>query len=294
MIAGSGQSAAVASTLPVPLKVQAVEDYGQNVPVGLTISFSDGGKGGTFNPSTVATDQSGSASTVYTLPTKSNSYSLTASAPGYLAGLFTETAVPGPAKALVPWSGYSQSAPVTTALPAPLVAKVEDSYGNGVPGVTVTYSDTGAGGTFSTNPVTSDSRGLANVTYTTSTAAGALHGKITATAAGLRDVFFETVTPGPASNIAAVSGNGQSAPPNTQLAQPLVVKVTDQYGNAVSGISVTFNDGGAGGTFSANPVSTSSNAGASVNYMTSANAELTIQATATGVSTQASFTATVQ
>ena len=108
-------------------------------------------------------------------------------------------------------------------------------------------------------------------------------------------VYFETVTPGPASNIAAVSGNGQSAPPNTQLAQPLVVKVTDQYGNAVSGISVTFNDGGAGGTFSPNPISTSSNAGASVNYTTSGKAgSVTIQARATGVSTQASFTLTVQ
>jgi protocatechuate 3,4-dioxygenase beta subunit len=232
----------------------------------LNVTFSDGGKGGSFNPSTVATDQTGSASTLYTLPTKSNSYSLTASAPGYLAGLFTETAVPGPASALVAWNGNNQSAPVATPLRAPLVAKVEDSFGNGLPGVAVTYSDTGAGGTFSTNPVTSDSRGLASVNYTTSTTAGALHGKITATAAGLHSVlFFETVTPGPASNIATVSGNGQSAPPNTQLAQPLVVKVTDQYGNAVSGISVTFNDAGAGGTFSANPISTSSNAEASVN-----------------------------
>ena len=296
VIAGSRQSATVASTLPVPLKVQAVEDYVQNVPVGLTVTFSDGGKGGTFNPSTFATDQTGSASTVYTLPTKSNSYTLTASAPGYLVGLFTETAVPGPAKTLVAWSGNNQSAPVTTPLPAPLIARVEDAYGNGLPGVAVTYSDTGAGGTFTTNPVTSDSRGLASVKYTTSTTAGALRGKITAAAAGLRGlVFFETVMPGPASNIAAVSGNGQSAPPNSQLAQPLVVKVTDQYGNAVSGISVTFNDGGAGGTFSANPISTSSNAGASVNYTTSANAgSVTILATVAGVSSQASFTLTVQ
>jgi hypothetical protein len=262
----------------------------------LTVTFSDGGKGGTFNPSTVATDQTGSASTLYKLPTKSNSYTLTASAPGYLAGLFTETAVPGPAHTLVAWNGNNQSAPVTKALPAPLIARVEDIDGNGLPGVTVTYSDTGAGGTFSTNPVTSDSRGLASVNYTTSTTAGALHGKVTATAAGLHSVlFFETVTPGPASNIAAVSGNGQSAPPITTLAQPLVVKVTDQYGNAVSGISVTFNDGGAGGTFSPIPISTSSNGGASVNYTTSANAgSVTIQATATGVSTQASFTLTVQ
>ena len=50
-------------------------------------TFSDGGKGGIFNPSTAMTDQTGSASTSYTLPTTSNSYALTASTPGYAAGV---------------------------------------------------------------------------------------------------------------------------------------------------------------------------------------------------------------
>ncbi|MFZ0295901.1 MAG: Ig-like domain-containing protein, partial [Candidatus Sulfotelmatobacter sp.] len=126
--------------------------------------------------------------------------------------------------------------------------------------------------------------------------AGALHGKILASVPGLASlIFFETVTPGPAANIAATSGNGQSTPPLTQLAQPLVAKVTDQYGNVVSGVVVTFNDGGAGGTFSPNPVSTSSTGVASVTYTTSPTAgTVNVQAAATGVSTPAAFTETVQ
>jgi hypothetical protein len=297
VIGGSGQSATVASTLPVPLKVQAVDPYTQNVIPGLTVTFGDGGKGGIFNPSSmVVTDQTGSASTVYTLPTRSSSYALTASAPGYAVGRFTETALPGPAKILFRWSGQNQSAPVTTPLPAPLVTKVEDSYGNAVPGVMVSYSDTGAGGTFSKNSVTADNKGLAPVNYTTSTTAAILNGKIVATAAGLAGLkFYATVTSGPAANISAISGDAQSATPSTQLAKPLVVKVTDKYGNAVSGIAVTFDDASVGGRFSANPVSTISSGVASVNYTTSANRGTgTIRAAATGVSAQASFTFTVQ
>ena len=85
---GNGQSAVVASTLPVPLKVQALNLYTQNTFPGVTVTFSDGGKGGTFNPPTAVTDSSGSASTTYTLPAKVGSYTLTASATGYPAGLF--------------------------------------------------------------------------------------------------------------------------------------------------------------------------------------------------------------
>ncbi len=295
-IGGNGQSATVSSTLPVPLKVQALNLYTQDTFPGVTVTFSDGGKGGSFNPPTAVTDSSGSASTSYTLPSKIGSYTLTASATGYPAGLFTETALPATPASLASWSGNNQSAPVTTALPNPLVLKVKDSLGNGVPGVQVSYTDSGSGGSFSPNPATTNSTGLASVTYTTSKTAGALHGKILASVPGLASlIFFETVTSGPAANIAATSGNGQSTPPGTQLAQPVVAKVTDKYGNAVSGVAVTFSDAGAGGIFSTNPVSTNSSGVASVAYTTSANAgTVNIQAAASGVSTTAAFTETVQ
>jgi hypothetical protein len=165
-----------------------------------------------------------------------------------------------------------------------------------VAGIQVTYTDSGSGGSFSPNPATTNSTGIASVTYTTGKTAGALHGKILASVPGLTSlIFFETVTPGPVATIAATSGTGQTTPPDSQLAKPLVAKVTDQYGNAVSGVVVTFNDGGAGGTFSPNPVSTSSSGLVSVTYTTSVNAgTVNIQAAAAGVSTPAAFTETVQ
>jgi hypothetical protein len=296
VIGGNRQSAAVATALPVALNVQAVDSYTQNTVAGLSVTFIDGGKGGIFNPSAAVTDQTGFASTSYTLPTRSGTYALTASTPGYVVGTFTETALPGPAKGLFRRNGNNQSAPVTTPLPAPVITEAEDSYGNGVPGVVVTYSDTGSGGTFSNNPMTTDGRGLASVNYMTSTTAGVLSNKIIASAPGLAAMRFSaTVTAGPAASIAVSSGSVQSAKPSTQLAQPLVVKVTDRYGNAVSGVAVTFNDGGAGGGFSSTTASTSSNGLANVTYTTPANpGTVTIQAVAAGVSAPATFTLTVQ
>jgi hypothetical protein len=91
-----------------------------------------------------------------------------------------------------------------------------------------------------------------------------------------------------------VSGNNQSGPPNTQLTNPLVVEVTDVYGNPVAGASVSFSDNGAGGMFSADPVITGSNGQASVNYTTSFQAgAVSITASVNNVNS-VMFTETVQ
>ena len=292
-VAGNGQSAASGTVLPVPVKVQVADPYSQSPFPGVTVTFSVSPTGGVFNPPTVVTDSTGSASTSYTLPTKSGLYTITASSPGDGSAILTETAAPGPATAVVVNQGYNQSGAVKTQLPLALIAKARDSYGNGVPGISITFSDGGVGGTFSATSATTNSSGLASTTYTTSTKAGTL--KIVASSGALPAAnFSETVTPGPASTIAKVSGDGQAVAPITQLPQPLVVRVADQYGNVISGTSVSFTDGGAGGTFSSNPVVTGTAGTASVNYTTPAAAGTkTIEATVSGVSTAASFTVTI-
>ena len=66
--------------------------------------------------------------------------------------------------------------------------------------------------------------------------------RITASAAGVSTPasFSLTNKAGAAANVAAISGSGHSATANSAFAQPLVVKITDQYGNAVTGVKVKF------------------------------------------------------
>ena len=291
---GSGQRAVVATTLPVPLQVQIIDHYTGKAISGVTVTFSDGGEGGSFSNRTFVTDDTGTASTKYTLPTKVGSYTITASATTYQPATLSETAVVGKATTLLYGGGSGQTAPVLTTLPKALGIVAEDQFGNLVAGVAVTFSDGGAGGTFSANPVITNAKGLASVSYTTSTKAG----KVTVTASAsccASKTFSETVTAGAAAAIAVVSGNNQTGPVSTLLPKSLVSQVTDQYNNPVSGVSVTYSDGGAGGSFSTNPVTTDVHGNATVGYTTpSVAGKVTIQATVVGVSSPAIFTETAQ
>jgi hypothetical protein len=80
------------------------------------------------------------------------------------------------------------------------------------------------------------------------------------------------------------SGNNQTAAPNTPLAAPLVVKVMDVNSFGVPGVTVNFTDNGAGGTFVATSVITSSIGTATAQYTTGPNAgKVIITASTTGL-----------
>ena len=265
VVSGGGQSGTVGTVLASPVQVQAADPYTGAPVAGASVTFSDGGNGGTFNPTTAITDSSGYASSSYRLPTKSGSYTITASASGLASASSQETALPGPPARMAAKYGNQQSGYVGTVLAAAVSARVLDSYNNAVPGVTVTFSDQGKGGVLTPNPCVTDGNGLANVQYQLPTKPGTY--AITASAQGLKSVkFTETAVAGPAANMAVTGGDNQSAPAGTQLPQALSVAVTDPYGDPVPGVSVSLSDGGAGGSFSANPVTTDGSGIATVMY----------------------------
>jgi hypothetical protein len=69
--------------------------------------------------------------------------------------------------------------------------------------------------------------------------------------------------------------------------------VTDQFDNLIRGAVVSFSDQGAGGAFSANPVSTVTAGTATVKYTTPPTpGRVTVTATVAGVNPPASFTVT--
>jgi hypothetical protein len=286
---GAGQSGTVATALPQPLTVQAMNSQGVGVS-GITVTFSANVSGGTLSNPTAVTNSSGIASTTYTLPSKAGSITISAAATGYQTLAMVETATAGSAASITKIGGVGQTGTVGTTLPNPIVVELKDAYGNAIPGQQVNFTDNGAGGTVSASSVTTSAAGTASVTYTLPTTAK--QEIITATSGSLSASIAEHSVAGPATTTGIFSGNKQTAPVNTQL-KLLVVKVTDQYGNTVSGVNVTYSDGGAGGTFSSTTATTNAVGQASVTYTTPVQPQVvSISATVPGIS-PAVFTETV-
>jgi hypothetical protein len=183
-VSGNNQTGVVKTILPVPLSVLATDAYTSQPLPGVAVTCKDGGIGGVFLPSgTQTTDATGKATFSYQLPGKPRAVAITCSNPVYINALFSETSTTGPPVRMSITAGNNQTAPPNSPLPGPLVIKVVDSHSLGVPGVTVNFSDNGAGGTFSATSVVTSSLGTATVQYTTGPNVGPV--TITATTAGV-------------------------------------------------------------------------------------------------------------
>ena len=288
---GNSQSAYVGTTLPVALSVQAINSYTGNPAPGLTINFSALPLGGSFSSPSAVTNSSGIATTNYTLPNKPGAITITASSPSTTTTYFQETANAGPAASLTLVSGGKQRGTVGTTLPAAVVVAVKDPHGNPMSGVSVNFTTGTFGGTFSPASVPTNLVGQASSFYTLPTKASML--TLGANITGFSVNISEQSIAGSPASLHMVSGNNQSALPNTLLPNPLVVSVKDQYGNLISGVTVGFSDNGAHGTLSSSSVLTGINGQASVTYITPAQSgAVTITASISGL-TPVNFTETV-
>jgi Bacterial Ig-like domain (group 1) len=286
---GNNQSAPILTALPSPLQILASDPYSGAPQVGVTVNFSDGGKGGTFNPSSAVTGSNGIASTVYTVSKTAGTYTLTISAANYGSITASETATALAATKLAAYAGAKQSGAAGSTLSNPIVAQARDAYNNPVPGVTINFSANNGGIVNPTSAIT-NAKGQASTSLQLPNKAGTV--TVTASSSGLKSVLFQetTVAASPAS-VTATGGNDQTAPAGTTLPQTLNVTVADQYGNPVSNASVTFTDNGAGGSFSSNPVSTNSSGVAAVSYTLPSNTgTISLTGSVPGVQSFASFT----
>jgi protocatechuate 3,4-dioxygenase beta subunit len=266
LTSGGDQTAQAGTQLSQAVVVTCADQYGNPVS-GTSVTFSDSAAGGSFSPNPVSSDSNGRATVSYTAPTRAGAVTGKAAATGVSSVSFSEAVIATSASALNIISGNDQSGAAGSTLATQLMVQVTDVYGNSVSGTPVSFSDNSAGGSFSTNPIGSDTSGLAGVAYTLPAATGSV--TVTAAAPGLASVpFNETAVVGPAATLSKVSGDSQTATPGSPLPLPLVVLVTDQYGNPVSGVAVTFDDAAANGAFSGNPIMTDSSGSASVEYTT--------------------------
>lgn len=187
-------------------------------------------------------------------------------------------------------SGSSgQSAEVGHALPNPVSVTVTDQNGNAFSGATVTWTVVGAGGTVDAATSTTDATGNASVHWTLGNVAGT-DSLTAALANGASVTITASATATSSPTIVKVSGDSQSVKAGTAT-QPLVVKVTDASGTAMSGATVTWAVTG-GGTLSSTSTTTDATGQTQVTLTTAAAAG-TMTVTATGPSgSKVTFTVT--
>ena len=247
--AGDGQTAVVGQDFSTALAANVVD--GTDNPVdGDTVTFTITGGPATFpgasSTATATTGVDGTATApTLTAGTTPGAVTLTATVGGVATpATYGETVVVGPPASISDALGDNQTAVVTTPFGTPLVAIVEDTYGNPIEGAAVTFTVTAGSASFPGGSTDTDTTAADGSATAATLTAGTVSGPVTVTASvspSLTTTFNDVVvTPGAANAIATTSGDSQSTPVTQAFGSPLVATVTDAYGNPVSGVQVTF------------------------------------------------------
>lgn len=250
--AGEAQSGIAGNALAV-LPAVRVEDARGHPIAGVLVSFSVLEGNGSIEVEETATDREGTASPgSWVLGPRVGVNILAAAVEGLLPLHFTATAIPGAPAVLRTHAGGVQSTTVgerTTVSPA---VQVLDANENPVPGVPVTFRITGgdgwlddgrseAGGNGASITVATDASGVASLGgWTVGTIAGM--NALDAGVSGLADVvtFLAIADPGPAANLSPLVGLTRTATVASAATSSPSVRVTDDFGNAVRDVEVTF------------------------------------------------------
>jgi len=242
---GDAQSAGVGVAVPVAPAVRIV-DAGGNRVAGATVVFTVGTGGGTVANATAISNANGIATVgSWTLGTAAGANTLLANVQaGGVTGnpiSFTATATAGAASTITKQAGDAQSAGVTTAVTVRPAVKVADQFGNAIAGATVTFAIATGGGTITGGTATSGADGIATVgSWTLGNTSGTQTLTATATGVATPVTFSVTATAGAAKTVVRTAGDAQMVIVGAAAPIRPAVKVTDQFGNAVSGVSVTF------------------------------------------------------
>jgi adhesin/invasin len=266
-----------------------VTDANGNPVAGVSVAFTASGNGSvTGSPAT--TDASGVATvTSWTLATTAGANTLTATA-GALNVVFNATGTAGAPATAVKTAGDAQTTGADSVVTVAPSVRIEDANGNPVAGASVTFAVASGGGSVTGGTQTTDAAGIATVTsWKLGTTAGT--NTLTATSGAATVTFTATSRAGLPATVARTAGDGQTATAGAAVSVAPSVTVTDQHGNPVVGLSVSFASSG-NGSVTGSPATTSAAGVATVGSWTlpTVAGPDTLWATAGGIT--AIFTAT--
>ncbi len=147
------------------------------------------------------------------------------------------TANAGEAAAVILKAGDRQLGTVGAPLKLPIVLRTVDRYGNAVPGEVVRLEP--AAGRLADSSVTTDSTGVTKVLWTLGRPAGLQRMVVRLAGDTVETEVTALARPGKPAKLAFVSPP-ETAKPGRPLPKPLVVLVTDAYGNPLGGHTVVF------------------------------------------------------
>jgi hypothetical protein len=148
--------------------------------------------------------------------------------------------------------GNGQEGVTAAPLAKPLILRVTDQEGIGIPNRTVVWALSSGSGSINPSTGMTDSEGFASAEWTLGPLSGVQRvsaqvpdiGAVTFTALNTDDGPGEPV----AATVEAVEGNGQTVPAGTEVAVLPAVRVLDDEGRPVEGFAVTFVVVGGGGS----------------------------------------------
>jgi adhesin/invasin len=241
IVKGDHQSAAIGSALADSLVVRVTDSRNQPV-ANQPLTFAVVTGGGSVSPSSTTTNSDGTAQTRWVLGPTAGAQQATAKAtgngaPADLSVAFNATATASAPAKIEAVAGNNQTSPAGSSVPTDPTVKVTDSRGNPVVGASVTFLVTAGGGAVNpTDPVPTNTSGLASVSWTLGPQAGqnTLSASVGGSSvAGNPVTFTATGTPGSAGKLVIITQPPVTAQSGLALSPAPAVQLQDLNGNNV-------------------------------------------------------------
>ena len=255
LVSGDEQADTVGQELPGALVVRVEDADGDPVP-GQLVNFVVTAGGGSVFAGSALTNADGEARERWTLGTStadSQRVEVRAVDPEtgdkLVFATFAAVALPDAPHALSAVGVTELFGVAGEPLGQPIAVRVADRFDNPIPGASVVWTTDAEGGQLEPSPATTDSSGIADVTWTLGSDAGSQ--SASASIGALEVVFDAQAAPGPVANVAIDADTVRFGA--LQSTRQLSATASDQFGNVVPSASLVWSaTGGSAATVDQN------------------------------------------